>query len=75
MDISRWFFAALVTLILGCAPSYHDYPCGCVPYGYCAPAPLPFREFDDCCCPTPIAAEYQATAKAPVTLPMPPDGP
>ena len=28
-------------LVAGCAPAYHDYPHGCVRYGYCPPPPLP----------------------------------
>ena len=28
-------------LMTGCAPAYHDYPHGCVRYGYCPPPPLP----------------------------------
>ncbi len=75
MNIPKWCLITSMTFLLGCAPSYHDYPCGCVPYDYCVPAPLPFREFSDCDCPTPIASQYQASRKHPVTLPLPPEGP
>ena len=42
--------------ICGCAAAYHDYPCGNVHYGYCAPPPLPYAGFE--ACPTPLAAGY-----------------
>jgi hypothetical protein len=48
-----WLAATLLTAMLGCAPAYHAYPCGCVPYGYCQEPPLPFTNY--CGCPTPQA--------------------
>jgi hypothetical protein len=38
-----WKTALLLVplLVAGCAPAYHDYPRGCVRYGYCPPPPLP----------------------------------
>jgi hypothetical protein len=38
----------------GCARAYHAYPCGCVPYGYCAEPPLPHVMYCGCC--TAVAA-------------------
>ena len=45
----------LAVAVSGCASPYHWYPCGCVDYGYCAPAPLPHADYSGC--PTPIAAQ------------------
>ncbi len=42
----------------GCASPYHDYT-GCrIPYRYCPPRPLPYRMYQGCHCPTPVAARY-----------------
>jgi len=46
----------LLTSAGGCASAYHDYPCGRVPYGYCAPPPLPYAQYE--ACPTPFANRY-----------------
>jgi hypothetical protein len=47
---------ALLLGAIGCAAAYHDYPCGCPPYGYCPPSPLPYTVY--CGCPTPAAMHY-----------------
>ncbi len=54
-----WLVPATVFLAAacGCAPAYHAYPCGRVPYGYCPEPPLPHAMY--CACPTPIAAEFR----------------
>ena len=57
--------AAIVAVGLGlsgCAPAYHDYPGGCVRYGYDPLPPMPYASY--CGCPTPVAAEFQATGVA-----------
>ena len=48
----------------GCAAAYHDYPCGTVPYEYCAPQPLPYTGYDSC--PTPIARYYLSQGPVPI---------
>ncbi len=35
-------------LVAGCAPAYHEYPHGCVRYGYCPPPPLPPVPYPPC---------------------------
>jgi hypothetical protein len=63
MHPARIAFAimALVVALIhsGCARSYHAYPCGEVPYCYCPPNPLPYRQY--CNCPTCIACQYLQT--------------
>ena len=56
-----WRAAALVLLLIiaGCAPAYHAYRRGCVPYGYAAPPPLPYQTYHGC--PTPVATKFQQT--------------
>jgi len=44
----------LLAAMTGCAPAYHAYPCGGVPYGYCFEPPLPYTGYGGC--PTPCAA-------------------
>ncbi|MHB8860855.1 MAG: hypothetical protein ACYC6N_00515 [Pirellulaceae bacterium] len=51
-----WLAVALLAAATGCAPAYHAYPCGCVPYGYCPEPPPPFTNY--CGCPTPWAAKF-----------------
>ena len=51
-----WLAVVLLSATAGCAPAYHAYPCGCVPYGYCPEPPLPFINY--CGCPTPQAAKF-----------------
>jgi hypothetical protein len=46
----------LLMSIAGCAHAYHDYPCGCVPYGYCPPQPLAYTGY--AACPTPMAERF-----------------
>ena len=41
--------------LLGCSSGYHTEYCGCVPYKYCAPCPLPYCNYGGC--ETPLAAE------------------
>jgi hypothetical protein len=41
----------LLIIAAGCAPAYHAYPCGCVPYGYYAEPPLLFTNYDGCAAP------------------------
>lgn len=54
----------------GCSVAYHDYPCGCIPYGYRTPPPLPYAAYD--ACPTPVALRYQAQWPAPQPTDSPP---
>lgn len=69
-----WFGATLLVISGGCAAAYHDYPCGCIPYGYCPPPPLAYTVYN--ACPTPIARCYLADdVSARADLAMPPDGP
>lgn len=51
-----WPSLAILIAAAGCAPAYHAYPCGCVPYGYCPDPPLPYTSY--CGCPTPWAAKF-----------------
>lgn len=56
MSTKRTLWSLLGVILLaaaGCAPAYHAYPCGCVPYGYCPEPPLPFTDY--CGRPTPRA--------------------
>lgn len=53
----RMLLLAVPLVLPGCAAAYHDYPCGCVPYAYCPPPPLPYVTYSHCGCPTPIAAQ------------------
>jgi len=46
------------SFLLGCASSYHAYPCGRVPYCYCPPSPLPHSDYH--ACPTCLASKYLA---------------
>jgi hypothetical protein len=55
----KLFAVTLLVGLSGCAAGYHRYPCGCVPYGYRRPAPLPYASY--CGCSTPIASSYAAT--------------
>jgi len=50
----RLLGGSLLLVTGGCASAYHAHPCGCVPYCYCPPAPLPYASY--CGCPTPLAA-------------------
>ena len=54
----RWFGVLLLAVACGCSAAYHDYPCGCVPYGYCPLPPLPYAAYETC--HTPVAACYLA---------------
>jgi hypothetical protein len=58
---------AAMLALAGCAQAYHDYPCGCVPYAYCAPPPRPYVAYRNCGCPTPIAAQPLVSLRAPST--------
>jgi hypothetical protein len=58
-----WLAASLLIASCGCAAAYHDYPCGCVPYGYCPSAPLRYAAYDACL--TPVAACYVEKSKGP----------
>ncbi len=51
-----WCGAVLLIITGGCAPAYHAYPCGCIPYGYDPPPPLAYPHYG--ACPTPVAEEY-----------------
>lgn len=51
-----WFGVTLLVISGGCATAYHDYPCGCIPYGYFPPPPLAYTAYD--ACPTPVAHDY-----------------
>jgi hypothetical protein len=48
--------AGLLLCASGCAPAYHAYPCGCVPYHYGVRPPLPYEVYQGC--PTPVAECY-----------------
>ncbi len=60
--ITRTFLAAALlvvpALVAGCAPAYHDYPHGCVRYGYCPPPPLPLVPYPLCPVLDPDAGPY-----------------
>ena len=56
-NLLRWLPLGSL-LLLGCASGYHTEYCGCVPYKYCAPCPLPYGDY--CGCETPMAAERRA---------------
>lgn len=58
---------AILLAAAGCAPGYHAYPCGCVPYGYCPEPPLPFTNY--CGCPTPWAAKFYPEQPGEADLP------
>jgi hypothetical protein len=58
IHIVGWCGVPLLFAVGGCAAAYRDYPCGCMPYGYCAPPPLPYTAYSPC--PTPIAGCYLA---------------
>ena len=67
-----WLGMVLLSITAGCAPAYHAYPCGGVPYGYCPESPLPFTNY--CGCPTPRAAETRYEQPiAPAQSGQPPD--
>lgn len=74
MSIQKRFrvMLGLAVLSCGCAQAYHDYPCGCVPYGYGPEPPLPYRRYASC--PTPIASrratELQGRASPPTDAPQ-----
>ena len=59
---AAWIVIAIATSGLSaCAPAYHNSPCGCVPYEYDAPPPLPYTRYTDCRAsdaPTPDAQSY-----------------
>jgi hypothetical protein len=48
---------ALFATAGGCARAYHAYPCGCVPYGYCAEPPLPHVMYCGSCTAVPSQAQ------------------
>ena len=65
-----WCGVALLVVSGGCAAAYHDYPCGCVPYGYFPPPPLAYTAYD--ACPTPVGRCYledELPARAPSPRP------
>lgn len=66
-----WLGITLLIATTGCAPAYHAYPCGCVPYGYCPGSPLPYTGY--CGCPTPWAAKFhrEHMTAQPENLPEP----
>jgi hypothetical protein len=66
-QILYWCGVPLLAAACGCAAAYRDYPCGCVPYGYRAPPPLPYTAYD--ACPTPIAGCY-VTEQPPAIAPV-----
>ena len=51
---------AQTILFAGCAPAYHDYPCGRVSCSYCPPNPLPYSTYDPCNCNDSIGRQYLA---------------
>ena len=53
--------------LIGCSSGYRTEFGNCVPYRYCPPAPLPYR--DDCGCETPMAQDARTRL-----LRMPTDG-
>ena len=57
---AAWTLAGIVLALAlsGCARAYHAYHDACVPYAYCPQRPLPYTTYDNCHCPTPIAAEF-----------------
>ena len=57
--IKHRFVITLLVALSGCAGTYHQYPYGCVSYGYSPPAPLPYGAY--CGCPIPVAATYVGT--------------
>jgi len=56
--------AAVAVVQAGCASAYHEYPCGTVPYRYCAEPALPYRTLH--ACPTPVATETGTGTFSPV---------
>jgi hypothetical protein len=54
--VCNLFLLAVPVSVSGGAAAYHDYACGCPPYGYCPPSPLPYTGY--CGCPTPAALHY-----------------
>ena len=58
--VGRLFSVTLLAGISGCATAYHQYPSGCVSYGYCPPAPLPYATYSGC--PTPVATTFEPTS-------------
>lgn len=53
---------AVMAAAAGCAPGYHAYPCGAVPYTYCPEPPLPFTHY----CGYPTSCEiHQDLPEAP----------
>ena len=72
MSASRvlWPLLGLVFFLglSGCARAYHAYPRGCcIPYDYCPAPPLPYAAYNDCHCPTPIAAHLLEPATGSVS--------
>ena len=63
-SLHRLLMVSLLIPTAGCAAAYHDYPCGPVPYEYCAPQPLPYTGYDSC--PTPIARCYLSQGPVPI---------
>ncbi len=57
----RLLLLAWLLVVGGCAEAYHHYACGCVPYGYCAPAPLAHTQYSDPVCRTPPQEPEAAT--------------
>ncbi len=55
------FRSMLVALffVVGCSRGYHTDYCGCVPYDYCPPNPLPYKTCNGC--ETPLARQFRHT--------------
>lgn len=62
-----WGGTILLIVSGGCAGAYHDYPCGCVPYGYSPPPPLAYTAYN--AWPTPVAECFLTQNPSPETLP------
>jgi hypothetical protein len=70
-SIAIFFVATLVIVLSGCARAHDQYRWGCITYGYCPPAPLPYASY--CGCPTPLAEAYRAANVADFTMSDQPD--
>jgi len=74
-----WLLALpLLAALGGCAPAYWAWQPGCPTYEYCMPPPLPFTNYGDCHCPTPIAsrwAQQHGPRAASRIEPLPPEAP
>jgi hypothetical protein len=69
--IAGWALLLVVpSMLVGCAPAYHDYPQGCVRYGYCPPPPLPLVAY-----PPPPVEHIECLPAALEPLKLPPVAP